>query len=254
MQVSSTEDYNKPSNLIIGRNPVMEALKAGRTIDYILTSEKNPRGSLIPIMSKAKSLGIQIKETARQKLDFMSGEIPNQGVIAVSGVKQYCQVEDILNLAKQKNEPPFIIIADGIEDPHNLGAIIRTAECAGVHGVIVPKRRAVGLTSTVEKSSAGALEHMLIAKENIASVIDKLKKLNIWIYGAEASGEIWCKQSLTGPIALVMGSEGKGISRIVKEKCDGIISMPMFGKINSLNVSAASAIIIYEIVRQRKGF
>ncbi len=245
-------EFSRSDNLIIGRNPVMEALNAGKNIDYILTSEKTVRGSLIPIVNKAKNLGIQIKKVAQQKLDSLSGKIPHQGVIAVGCVKNYCTLEGILNCAAQKNEPPFIVIADGIEDPHNLGAIIRTAECAGVHGVIIPKRRSVGLTPTVDKASAGALEHMLIAREtNIPSVIEKLKNLNIWVYAAEAGGQIWCKQNLMGPIALVVGSEGKGVSRIAKEKCDGIISLPMFGKVNSLNVSAASAVILYEIVRQR---
>ena len=237
--------------LIIGRNPVMEAMKSGRNIEYILVSEKTPTGSLIPIISKAKSLGIQIRKTARQKLDAMADNIPHQGIIAVGGEKQYCNIYDILELANKKKEDPFIVIADGIEDPHNLGALIRTAECAGVHGIIIPKRRASGITPVVEKSSAGAVEHMLIAKENIATAIDTLKKHNVWVYGAEAGGEIWGKQTFTGSVALVVGSEGRGISRIAKEKCDRIISLPMFGKITSLNVSAASAVIIYEIVRQR---
>lgn len=240
------------SGLVVGRNPVMEALKSGRNIKYILVSDSKPTGSLIPIIAKAKELKIDVRKTTREKLDYISEKTSHQGVIAVGCAKNYCQTEDILNLANKKNEPPFIIISDGIEDPHNLGAIIRTAECAGVHGIIIPKRRAVGLTFSVEKASAGALEHILVAKEvNIAATIDKLKNHNIWVYGADSSGETWCHQSLSGPIALVLGAEGKGISNIVKKKCDGLISLPMLGKISSLNVSVASAVIIYEILRQR---
>ncbi len=243
---------NQQSCFIVGRNSVMEALKSGRNIEYILVTDYKPTGSLIPIIGKAKDLGIELRKTSRKRLDLMSGQVNNQGIIAVGCAKKYCSVDDILDLAKQKNEPPFIIIADGIEDPHNLGAIIRTAECAGVHGIIIPKRRAVGLTFAVEKASAGALEHILVAKEtNIAATIDKLKKHNIWVYGADSAGTTWCHQASSGPIALVLGSEGKGISKIVKEKCDGLISLPMLGEINSLNVSVASAVIIYEILRQR---
>lgn len=245
-------DYDDKNNIIAGRNPVMEALKAGRSIDCILTCEKNPTGSLKPIISKAKDMGIPIKETLHKKLDSISPHVPHQGVIAMVCAKEYCSLEDIIDLANSKNENPFIIIADSILDPHNLGAIIRTAECAGVHGVIIPKRRSVGLTSIVEKSSAGALEHMLIAREsNISSTIDKIKKLNIWVYGADMSGKPWCKQNLTGGIALVIGSEGTGISRLVKEKCDILLSIPTKGNVSSLNASAACAVIAYEIVRQR---
>ena len=243
---------NSDNNIIVGRNPVLEAIKAKRSIGYILVSSSKPSGSLIEIIGKAKSLGIEIKKTTRENLDSISNGVPHQGVIAVGCAKRYCVLEDILELANKKNEPPFIIILDGIEDPRNLGAIIRTAECAGVHGIVIPKRRAVGLTYTVEKTSAGALEHILVAKEaNISLTIEKLKKHNIWVFGADASGSTWCQQTLTGPIALVLGAEGKGLSKLVKEKCDSLISLPMVGKINSLNVSVAAAIITYEILRQR---
>ncbi len=241
-----------PVNIIIGRNPVMEALKSGRNIEYILTCFDKPSGSLIPIVSKAKDLGVEIRKTSKEKLNLMSREHSHQGVIAISSVKKYSSVNEILNLAYKKQEDPFIIIASGIEDPRNLGAIIRTAECSGAHGVIIPKRNAVGLNSSVEKTSSGALEHILVAKEtNISSTIKKLKQQNIWIFGADASGENLYKRNFKGPIAIVVGSEGKGLSRIVKENCDCLVSIPMFGKINSLNVSVASAVIMYEVVRQK---
>lgn len=243
---------NIKDDLIIGRNPIIEALKSGRNINNILISEKNPTGSLKVIVSKAKDLGIPIKATVKKSLDSISNNSNHQGVIAITCAKEYCSVEEILESAKTSNHSPFIIICDGIEDPQNLGSIIRIAECAGAHGVVIPKRRSPGLTYSVDKASAGALEHMLVAREsNIAYTIDKLKKLNIWVYGADMSGNTWCKQDLSGPIALVIGSEGYGISNIVKDKCDVLLSLPMFGKINSLNAAAATSIISYEICRQR---
>lgn len=250
MQENTSE--NTYNDLIIGRNPIIEALKSGRDINHILISEKNHTGSLKVIVSKARDLGIPIKNTVKKDLDSISSNSNHQGVIAVAAAKNYCSIDEILESAKKLNQPPFIIIADCIEDPQNLGSIIRIAECVGAHGVIIQKRRSPGLTYSVDKSSAGALEHMLVSREsNISYTIEKLKKLNIWVYGADATGSTWCSQDLSGPIALVIGSEGYGISNIVKSKCDILLSLPMLGKITSLNAASATAVISYEICRQR---
>lgn len=239
-------------SLIIGRNSVMEALKSGRYINHIWVLEGTPSGSLKAIIAKAKGQGIPVKTCVRKNLDSIALGENHQGVIASASLKKYSSLDDILNLAQSLGQPPFIIIADCIEDPQNLGSIIRTAECSGAHGLIVPKRHCPGLTSAVHKASAGALEHVLISREaNICYAIDKLKKLNIWVYGADMGGEMWYKQDLSGPIALVIGAEGRGISNLVKQKCDMLLSLPMLGKISSLNASAATAVIAYEICRQR---
>ncbi len=238
-------------NFIVGRNAVKEAMKSERVIDSIMVSRTDVSGSLRPILAQAKEKNITIKQVTKKALDLISPS--HQGIIAVAGAKRSCSIEDILNLAHKKNEPPFLIVADGIEDPHNLGAIVRTAECSGAHGVIIPKRRAAGITGSVEKASAGALEHVLIAKvNNLSSALEMLKSKGIWIYGTDASGKTWVEESLTGPIALVIGSEGKGISQKIKEKCDFMLSIPLSGKINSLNASVAAGIIMYEVYRQRK--
>lgn len=240
-------------NYIIGRNAVLEALKSGRVIDSIASLPSNEAtGSLKVIISKAKESKIILKQMSRKALDLIAGGKAHQGVIAFVGAKEYCTVEDILSSAESKNESPFLIIADGIEDPHNLGAIIRTAECSGAHGIIIPKRRAAGLTESVNKSSAGALEYVNIARvSNIASTIEYLKSKGLWIYGADMNGQNYTSQDLKGPVALVIGSEGKGISNLVRDKCDFILSLPMKGKINSLNASVAAGILMYEIMRQR---
>lgn len=237
---------------IVGRNAVKEAIKSNATIEQILMCENSK--SLFEILNLAKKNKIVVKNVNKKNLDMISRtcNINHQGVVAVIGAKKSCTIEEIIDFANKKNEAPFIIIAEGIEDPHNLGAIIRTAECSGAHGVIIPKRRAAGLTMSVEKSSAGALEHMLIAKvSNISFAIDKLKSLGIWIYGAHMVGENWTSQDLKGPVALVIGSEGKGISENVAKKCDFMLSLPMKGKINSLNASVAAGILMYEVCRQR---
>ena len=240
-------------NYIIGRNAVLEALKSGRVIDSIASLPSNEAtGSLKVIISKAKERKIILKQMSRKALDLIAGGKAHQGVIAFVGAKEYCTVEDILSSAESKNESPFLIIADGIEDPHNLGAIIRTAECSGAHGIIIPKRRAAGLTESVNKSSAGALEYVNIARvSNIASTIEYLKSKGLWIYGADMNGQNYTSQDLKGPVVLVIGSEGKGISNLVRDKCDFILSLPMKGKINSLNASVAAGILMYEIMRQR---
>ncbi len=240
------------NNYIFGRNSVTEALKSERNIESILISSAEITGSLKAIVSKAKEKRIILKRVNKKVLDSLSGNSNHQGVIAIVGRKETCTIKDILDLAKSKNEPPFIIIADGIEDPHNLGAIIRTAECCGVHGILIPKRRCAGLNATVEKTSAGALEHMLIAKVgNIASAIEDLKKLGVWVYAADMKGENWTSQDLTGPVALVIGSEGFGVGKLVREKCDFVLSLPIKGKVNSLNASVAAGILMYEVRRQR---
>lgn len=246
--------HERGDDVIAGRNSVNEALRSGRTIDSIYVARGNRTGALSALIAKAKEKGIAIKEADSKKLDFMCGNANHQGVVAVAAVKGYSTVEDILNLAKERNEQPFIIIADELEDPHNLGAILRTAECSGAHGVIVPRRRSVGLTYAVGKASAGAVEYVLVARvTNIAVTIEELKERGVWIYAADMEGKNWCTVDYKGPTAVVIGSEGFGVSRLVKEKSDFVISLPMMGKINSLNASVACGIICYEVARQREG-
>lgn len=247
-------ENNINKNIIIGRNPVLEALKSDRIIDSVLILNNiNISGSLKIISSKIKEKNIVIKYGDKKTLDKLSNNTNHQGIIAFVGAKPYCSIEDILNLAKSKNQSPFVIICENIEDPHNLGAIIRTAECVGAHGIIIPKRHAVGLNFSVEKSSAGALEHMLISRvSNISIAIETLKKNGLWIYGSDMNGENLYSQDLKNiPIGLVISSEGHGISNKIKNNCDYILSIPMNGKINSLNASVAAGIIMYEIYRQK---
>lgn len=240
------------TDLIIGRNPVSEAISSSRPIDSVLVSKGNITGSIVGIIAKAKEKKITIKEVDSKKLDFMTGHQNHQGIIAIAAVKEYSSVDDILENAQNKGENPFIIILDGIEDPHNLGAIIRTAECCGAHGVIIKKRNSAGLTFAVEKSSAGAIEYMPVARvTNISNTIDELKKKGIWVYGADMNGEDYLKTNFDGKIALVIGNEGKGISRLVREKCDVIVSLPLKGHINSLNASVAAGILMYKAAEKR---
>lgn len=238
---------------IIGRNPVMEAIKSGREIDKIIVKKGEQEGSLIPIIKKAKSMKIPVIEAEKAKLDTISEGGNHQGVVAYVAAHTYVDVKDILDNAQKKGHDPFIIILDKITDPHNFGSILRTANCAGADGVIVPKRGGVGLSDVVAKTSAGAIEYTPVAKvTNIAQTIDRLKKEGVWVVGAEAEGEVMYKNNLKGAMALVVGSEGEGISRLVKEKCDFLCKIPMYGNINSLNASVAAAIMMYEIVRQRE--
>lgn len=239
------------ANIIIGRNPVMEALKAGREMDKILVA-KGAEGSIVKIIAMAKDNGVPVIYSEKVGLDRISGGKAHQGVAAYMPAHEYVEVEDILDIAKERGEDPFIIILDNIEDPHNLGAIMRTAETAGAHGIIIPKRRAVGLTETVAKASAGAIEYMPVAKVvNIAQTIDSLKERGIWVAACDMGDSMYYDANLTGPMALVVGAEGEGISRLVKEKCDYVVSIPMLGHITSLNASNAAAILIYEICKQR---
>ena len=243
---------NETQDKIEGRNPVMEALRAGREIDKILVKKGKPEGSVIPIIKKAKALGIVVQEVEKQKLDSISESDNHQGVIAYAAVHEYATVADILNRAKEKGEAPFVLICDKITDPHNLGSILRTANCVGAHGIIIPKRNSVGLNSTVAKTSAGAMEYTPVAKvTNIARTIDELKEQGIWIAGAQMDGEEMYKANLTGSTGIVIGSEGEGISRLVSEKCDFHVSIPMCGEINSLNASVAASVLMYEVLRQR---
>ncbi len=242
----------KNENIIVGRNPVMEALNSNRNIEYILINKGISSGALISIINKAKKMGVTIKNSDIKKLNNICENIPHQGVIAIVSENRYYSIDDIFETASLKNEPVFLIIADKIEDPYNLGAIIRTAVCSGAHGIIIPKRRSSGITHVVNKSSAGAVNYIKIAKvTNISDTIDDLKKRGIWVYGADMLGNLWCESNLNGPIALVIGNEGKGISRLIKEKCDGFLSLPMMGEIKSLNASVAAGVLMYEIARQR---
>ena len=241
------------NEIIEGRNAVIEALRAGRAIDKIFIAKGEVDKTLGHIASNAREKGVVVVESDRRKLDFMSRTHAHQGVIALVAVREYCSVEDILAIAEERGEAPFVIICDEISDPHNLGAIIRTAECSGAHGVIIPKRRSAGLTTIVDKSSAGAAEHMAIARvPNIPAVIKELKDKGLWIYGTAADGTsaLW-STDFTGAAALVIGSEGDGMGRLVRENCDFTVSLPMKGQIGSLNASAAASIVMYEVLRQR---
>ena len=246
--------YNdERDDVIEGRNSVTEALRAGRSIDKIYIAKGDVDKTLGHIASTARERGIVVVEADRRKLDSMSRTHSHQGVIALAAVRDYCSVADILAIAAERGEDPFVIICDEISDVHNLGAIIRTAECAGAHGVIIPKRRSAGLTAVVGKTSAGAAEHMAVARvPNLVSAIEELKAAGLWIYGSAADGSsgMW-QTDLRGPVALVIGSEGDGIGRLVAEKCDFMVSIPMRGKVSSLNASAAASVLIYEVLRQR---
>ncbi len=240
--------------VIEGRNAVIEALRAGRPIDKIYIAKGETDATLGHIASKAREKGVVVVEAARQKLDYMSVTHSHQGVIALAAVREYVSVEDILKIAEERGEKPLVIICDEISDPHNLGAVIRTAECAGAHGVIIPKRRSAGVTPIVAKTSAGAVEHIAVSRvANITAAIKELQKAGVWVFGTAADGgtELW-NADFTGASAIVIGSEGEGMSRLVSENCDFRVSIPMFGKVSSLNASASAAILIYEAVRQRK--
>lgn len=245
--------FAEADGLIEGRNAVIEALRAGESIDKIYLQKGETDKTLGHIASTARAAGIVVVEADRRKLDAMSRTHAHQGVVALAAVREYVKVEDILEIARQRNEAPLLVICDEISDPHNLGAIIRTAECAGAHGVIIPKRRSAGLTAVVGKTSAGAVAYMPVARvPNLPSLLKDLKKQGIWIFGTAADGPTSLYQAdLKGPAAIVIGSEGDGMSRLVSENCDFLVSIPMGGKINSLNASAAAAILLYEAVRQR---
>lgn len=242
-----------PESIIVGRNAVRELLKTERTVDKLFVQRGEREGSIVVIVAEAIEKKIPIVEVDKARLDKMSGGTHHQGVVAMAAEKEYSTVEDILDIAKERGERPLIVISDGISDPHNLGALIRCAEGVGAHGIIIPKRRAVGLTAVVAKASAGAIEHMAIAKvSNIASCIDDLKERGIWVFSAEAGGDAYYDIDFKCPCALVFGSEGDGVSKLVKDKSDYIVSIPMYGKVNSFNVSTAAAIILAEAAKQHR--
>lgn len=240
------------AGIIPGRNPVAEALRSGRAIDCLYVAKGQHSGQIPALIAKAKAAGIPIKEADSRKLDHMCNGANHQGVLAVAAAQEYAAVEDMLALASSREEPPLLILCDGLEDPHNLGAVLRSAECSGAHGVIIPKRRSVGLTYTVSKASAGAAEYVPVARvQNLVVCVDQLKAQGLWVFAADMDGQPWCQADLTGPTAIVIGSEGRGVSRLVKEKCDLTVSLPIRGQVNSLNASVAAGILCYEAVRQR---
>ena len=239
-------------NIIVGRNPVTEALRSGREIDKLMVSSEE--GSMKKILALAKERRIPVMKVEKSAIDRIAEGKAHQGVAAYVSAYAYAELEDIFRVAEERGEDPFIIILDNLEDPHNLGAIMRTAECAGAHGIIIPKRRACGLTEVVAKASAGAIEYMPCVKvTNIAQTIEELKERGIWVAACDMGGTEYYKADLKGKLAVVIGSEGFGISRLVKEKCDFVVSMPMVGRITSHNASNAAAVIIYEVRKQRDG-
>ena len=246
------EPDDRAENIVCGRNAVIELLRSGRSTDKIVLAEGASEGSVSMIEAMAKSAGIPVVRADRNKLNALSCGANHQGVVAFTAGVEYVSVEDILKIAEERGQPPFVVLCDGIEDPHNLGAVIRSAECSGAHGVIIPKRRAAAITPVTVKSSAGACEHMAIAKvTNIAATVDLLKEKGLWIYAAEADGVSIYSQDMRGPAAFVMGGENTGVSHLVREKSDFTISIPMYGKVNSFNVSTAAAVILCEAAHQR---
>ncbi len=242
----------KDSQLIFGRNAVLEAIKAGTAIDKLFVAPTEQKGNLGKIISLAKAAGIPVKDVTSQKLDAMTGNQVHQGVAATIAAAAYASMDQIWESVRQKGEKLFLIIADEIEDPHNLGALIRTAECCGAHGIVVPKRRSAGLSPTVYKSSAGAVSYFPVVRvSNLVSFIDELKEQGVWFYCADMDGQTWCQTDFGGHVALVIGSEGNGVGRLIKEKCDFTVSLPMSGQISSLNASVAGGVLMYEIARQR---
>lgn len=251
MESPLQKDYS--DHIIYGRNAVLEAVRSGREIDRLLVAHGVSGGTVSVIIAKCASRGILVKEVSPQKLDEYCDGANHQGVAAFFAAQEYATVEEILQTAFARQEDPFLLICDEIEDPHNLGALIRTAEACGVHGIIIPKHRSASLNATVAKSASGALEYMKVARvTNLVQTIEQLKKKGIWIYGADMDGQNYTDVDFSGPCALVIGNEGHGIGNLVAKKCDGIVSLPMCGKINSLNASVAGGILLYEILRSRK--
>lgn len=248
------QNDGRNADLIIGRNAVSEALRSERVIDTLLVARGERNGLIGRIIAECRDKNIVVKEVDKKKLDFLCGQGNHQGIAAYAAAHEYAEVEDIFALAEERGEDPFIIICDEIEDPHNLGAIIRTAETTGVHGIIIPKRRNASLSYAVGKTSAGAVEYVPVARVgNLAGTIEELKKRGLWVYTADMDGHNWCETDFSGPVALIVGSEGNGVSRLIKEKSDFVVSLPMRGKITSLNASVAAGILMYEVARQRLG-
>ncbi len=253
-EASTPRDENTVGNgAVIGRNAVRELLRSGRAVDKLLVQSGQREGALIPLVGEAIERGIPVVETEKRKLDMLAGHAPHQGIIALAAEKEYSSIEDILAIAAARGEKPLIVVADGISDPYNLGAVIRCAEGCGAHGLIIPKRHAAGLTPVVSKASAGAIEHLAVAKvPNIAAAIETLKDAGLWIYAAEAGGSDFRKTDMNRAVALVLGSEGQGVSEIVRKKCDYVVSIPMYGKVNSFNVSTAAAVLLCEAAYQQR--
>ncbi|MBR2024722.1 MAG: 23S rRNA (guanosine(2251)-2'-O)-methyltransferase RlmB [Clostridia bacterium] len=252
------EDYNveekEDNGIVVGRNAVRELLKSERSIDKIYVRKGDKEGSITVLIAEASNKNIPIIEVESQKLDSLAEGTNHQGIVALASMKEYSTVEDMLELANERNEKPLIVICDSIEDPHNLGAIIRCAECAGAHGIVIPKRRSVGITLTVYKSSAGAIEHMMIAKvANLNTTVEQLKEKGLWIFASEAGGTPYYETDFDCGCGIILGSEGNGISRILKENSDYIVSIPMYGKVNSLNVSTAASVILCHVARVQRG-
>lgn len=249
-------DRNAPAEgIVAGKNSVIELLKSDNSVDKVfMQKELTKAGIMLKIKAMAKDRGVPVKEVSSEKLSELCGNINHQGVAAMGASCNFAELEDLFNLAEERQEKPYFILCDDIEDPHNLGAIIRTADASGAHGVIIPKRHGAGMTASVMRSSAGAANHVLIARvANLASAIDQMKERNVWIYAADMDGQSWCQTNFDGGVCLVIGSEGKGVGRLIKEKCDVVVSLPMLGKVNSLNASVAGGILMYEIARQRLG-
>ncbi len=248
------KELEKEDNgVVVGRNSVRELLKSERAVDKIYVRKGDREGSITVLVAEAIAKSIPIVEVEAQKLDYLAEGANHQGIVAIAAMKEYSSIDDMLALARERNEKPLLVICDCIEDPHNLGAIIRCAECAGAHGIIIPKRRSVGITPTVYKSSAGAIEHMLISKvANINTTIEQLKEKGLWIFASEAGGNPYYETDFNCACAIILGSEGNGISRMVKENSDYIVSIPMYGKVNSLNVSTAASVILCHAARMQR--
>ena len=246
------ESRTDKNDLIVGRNAVLEALQSGRAVDSVWVARGERTGSIGKIVHLCRDKGVVVKEVDAKKLDFACGHANHQGVAAWAAAHAYAELDDIFALADARGEAPFLIVCDELEDPHNLGAILRTAEAAGAHGVVIPKRRSASLSYAVAKTSAGAIEYVPVVRvPNIPSLLDTLKKRGVWLYAADMDGTLWSDVDFSGGVALVIGSEGKGVGRLVREKCDVAVSLPMQGKINSLNASVAAGILMYEVVKQR---
>ena len=249
---NETTAATENTELIIGRNAVLEALKSDRELNALLVAKGERVGSVGRIIATCRDRGVVVKEVDRRKLDFLCGGGNHQGVAAYAAAHTYATLDDVFSLARDRSEPPFLILCDSIEDPHNLGAIIRTAEAAGAHGIIIPKRHGVGLTWAVSKTAAGALEYLPVVRvSNLAAAADELKARGVWLYCADMDGSPWCETDFSGGVGLIIGAEGSGVSRLMREKSDFVVSLPMKGKINSLNASVAAGILMYEVARQR---
>ncbi len=253
MEIKENGAAGKPeTDLIVGRNAVREALKSGRPADSLLVQKGERSGAVLPLIAECRERGIPVKEADKKKLDFMCGHQHHQGVALVAAAHAYASVQDMFDMAAQKGEPPFLVLCDSLEDPHNLGAIIRSAEAGGAHGLIIPERRSVSLSGIVGKTSAGALEYLPVARvKNLSNTIKDLQARGVWVFAADMDGTPYREADLSGPIALVIGAEGRGVSRLVKESCDGSLSIPMRGRINSLNASVAAGILIFSVRGKR---